>query len=54
MVTAFIVFGSNIGDRALNINKAIGYFKETKGITVEEVSSIRETDPLGGQRQPRY
>jgi len=45
MVTAFLGIGSNLGDRAKNIERAIECLKNTKGIIVTKVSSLRETKP---------
>ncbi|MCX5716228.1 MAG: 2-amino-4-hydroxy-6-hydroxymethyldihydropteridine diphosphokinase [Candidatus Omnitrophica bacterium] len=54
MVTAYIAFGSNLGDRNKNIEKAIEYLKELTGVTVQKVSSVYETDPVGGPVQGKF
>ena len=50
----YIGIGSNLGDRQKYIESAIQRLKETKGIEVKKVSSIYETDPLGGPSQGKY
>ncbi|MBD8005927.1 2-amino-4-hydroxy-6-hydroxymethyldihydropteridine diphosphokinase [Bacillus norwichensis] len=44
---AFLSLGSNIGDREKWLKAAIRELKQTKGIEIEKVSSIYETDPVG-------
>ena len=50
----YIGIGSNLGDRQKYIESAIQKLKETKGIEVKKVSSIYETDSLGGPVQCKY
>ena len=50
----YIGIGSNLGDRQKYIESAIQRLKEIKGIEVRKVSSIYETDPLGGPSQGKY
>lgn len=50
----YIGIGSNLGDRRKYIESAIQRLKETKGIEVRKVSSIYETDPVGGPIQGKY
>ncbi|MDO8603074.1 MAG: 2-amino-4-hydroxy-6-hydroxymethyldihydropteridine diphosphokinase, partial [Candidatus Omnitrophota bacterium] len=50
----YIGIGSNLGDRAKYIENAIEKLKETKGIKVKRVSSIYETEPMGGPKQGKY
>ncbi len=50
----YIGIGSNLGDRAKYIENAIEKLKETKGIEVKKVSSIYETEPMGGPKQGKY
>ena len=52
--TVFIALGSNLGDRRLNISKAIGLLRLSTFITVDKISSIIETDPAGGPKQDKY
>ncbi|UCG34673.1 MAG: 2-amino-4-hydroxy-6-hydroxymethyldihydropteridine diphosphokinase [Candidatus Omnitrophota bacterium] len=54
MVEAFIAIGANLGDRGENIKKAIELLGQNTEITIEKVSSIKETEPAGGPPQPRY
>nr|MBU1328139.1 2-amino-4-hydroxy-6-hydroxymethyldihydropteridine diphosphokinase [Candidatus Omnitrophota bacterium] len=50
----YISIGSNLGDRAKYIENAIEKLKETKGVKVKRISSIYETEPVGGLRQGKY
>lgn len=45
MTTAYVGLGSNVGDRLLNIRKALEMLGER--VEVSAVSSIYETDPIG-------
>lgn len=47
-----IALGSNLGDRENQIERAIDAVKEF--VTVERVSSLIETDPVGGPEQGKY
>jgi 2-amino-4-hydroxy-6-hydroxymethyldihydropteridine diphosphokinase len=40
--------GSNLGDRAANLDGAIVALNQVSGITVRQVSSFHETEPVGG------
>lgn len=51
---AFIGLGSNLGDRADNLRNAIRAFSSTTGIEVKQVSSMYETEPVGGPPQSDY
>jgi len=48
----FLGLGSNVGDRLLNILKAIDLLKEF--IRVEKVSTIYESEPWGVEDQPPF
>ena len=50
----YIGIGSNLGDRAKHIENAIEKLKETEGIEVKRISSIYETEPVGGPKQGKY
>ncbi len=50
----YIGIGSNLGDRAKYIENAIEKLEGTKGIEVKRVSSIYETEPVGGPKQGKY
>ena len=47
-----IALGSNLGDRAENISRAVSELN--KIIEVTHLSTIYETDPVGGPEQPDY
>lgn len=51
---AFIGLGSNLGDRAENLRNAIRAFSSITGIEVKQVSSMYETEPVGGPPQSDY
>ncbi|KOO42320.1 2-amino-4-hydroxy-6-hydroxymethyldihydropteridine diphosphokinase [Priestia koreensis] len=51
---AFIALGSNIGDRASFLSEAIQGLRENPHITVEQVSSIYETAPVGYTEQASF
>ena len=50
MATAYLGIGSNMGDRKQHIHDALNLL-EQKNITVIAVSSLIETDPVGGPPQ---
>lgn len=54
MVTAYIAFGSNLGDRNKNIQNAIRALKARPGIKVIKTSSIIETEPEDGLPQGKF
>ncbi|HDN86572.1 MAG: 2-amino-4-hydroxy-6-hydroxymethyldihydropteridine diphosphokinase [Candidatus Omnitrophota bacterium] len=54
MVEVFVGIGSNLGNRRENIKKAIGYLEEDSRIVIEKISSVIETEPLGGPPQGKY
>lgn len=43
----YIAVGSNMGDKEGNIRSAIQRLSETKGVQVEEVSTLIQTEPYG-------
>ena len=45
---AYIALGSNLGDRAANLERAIELLDQTPGVRVAAVSSFHETAPVGG------
>lgn len=51
---AFIGAGSNLGDRAAILQGAIDGLRSTAGITAVDVSSVRETAPVGVLDQPSF
>ena len=50
----YIGFGSNIGDRLAHIQNAIRALSKTEGITLQEISSIYTTDPVGYEAQGQF
>ena len=53
-VTAYLGLGSNVGDRATNLERALELLRATEGISVVKCSSIYETEPWGLTEQPRF
>jgi 2-amino-4-hydroxy-6-hydroxymethyldihydropteridine diphosphokinase len=51
---AFIGLGSNLGDREEHLRQAVRALDATPGIEVKQVSSVYETEPVGGPSQPDY
>jgi 2-amino-4-hydroxy-6-hydroxymethyldihydropteridine diphosphokinase len=49
--TAHIALGSNVGDRRGHLAAALGLLAQTDGVEVVRVSSMIETDPVGGPPQ---
>ena len=49
--TAYIGLGSNIGDRAENLKRAIDFLKAKEGLEVKKGSSYYETEPVGFKEQ---
>lgn len=54
MHAAYIGFGSNIGDRLAHIQNAIHALSKTEGITLQKVSSVYKTDPVGYEAQAHF
>jgi len=52
--TAYIGLGSNLGDRAEFLDKAIRMLGESKGVEVVRASELIETAALGDSNQPKY
>jgi 2-amino-4-hydroxy-6-hydroxymethyldihydropteridine diphosphokinase len=53
MPLAYIGLGANLGDREATIRRALELLEAT-GVEVVAVSSLRETDPVGYEDQPRF
>ena len=51
---AYIGFGSNIGDRLVHIQNAIHTLSKTEEITLQKISSIYTTDPVGYEAQAQF
>ena len=49
-----IALGSNLGDRGQTLAAAVRALRSLPGLTVTSVSSIVETDPVGGPDQPPF
>lgn len=47
-VTAYIAVGSNLGDRGAIIARALDLLVQTEAARVVAVSTLHETDPVGG------
>ena len=54
MTVCYIGIGSNLGDRRAYIDKTIETLGAVKGVKIRRVSSIYETDPVGGIRQGKF
>jgi 2-amino-4-hydroxy-6-hydroxymethyldihydropteridine diphosphokinase len=46
--------GSNLGDREGTLRRAVELLEAEPGIRVAAVSSLRETEPVGYEDQPRF
>jgi len=53
MTTVYLGLGSNLGDRAAYLNRAIQDMN-SRGIHVRKMSSVIETDPVGGPPQGKF
>jgi 2-amino-4-hydroxy-6-hydroxymethyldihydropteridine diphosphokinase len=51
---AFLGLGSNIGDRLDSLQRAVDRLHATAGISVVDVSSVYETEPVGGPEQEAF
>jgi len=54
MTTSYVGIGSNVGDRAAFVRRAVDELRQVSGIEVQKVSSLYETSPLGGPPQRSY
>ncbi len=53
--TAYIAMGSNVGEKAATLLTAAKMIDETRGVDVLRISSMIETEPVGGpEDQPDY
>ncbi len=52
MAEVYIALGSNLGDRAANLRQAVR--RIAAHLTVESVSSVYETEPVGLKAQPSF
>ncbi|MEX0674259.1 MAG: 2-amino-4-hydroxy-6-hydroxymethyldihydropteridine diphosphokinase [Gaiellaceae bacterium] len=51
---AYIGVGANLGDRRGTIERAVDLLRGAPGVEVLAVSTLRETDPVGFEEQPRF
>jgi 2-amino-4-hydroxy-6-hydroxymethyldihydropteridine diphosphokinase len=51
---AYVGLGANIGDPAAALDAALAALAAEPGIVLVAVSSVRETDPVGYEDQPRF
>ncbi|MHC4294844.1 MAG: 2-amino-4-hydroxy-6-hydroxymethyldihydropteridine diphosphokinase [Planctomycetota bacterium] len=52
---AFIALGSNLGQKAATLMRAMCMLDEASGVSVRRISQMIETEPVGGDPdQPRY
>jgi 2-amino-4-hydroxy-6-hydroxymethyldihydropteridine diphosphokinase len=54
MPIAYLGLGSNLGDREATIRRALELLQADDEIDVTAVSSLKETDPVGYEHQPRF
>jgi 2-amino-4-hydroxy-6-hydroxymethyldihydropteridine diphosphokinase len=54
MTRAFVGLGSNLGDPRAQIGRAVELLGAEKGVEVVALSTLRETDPVGYEDQPRF
>jgi 2-amino-4-hydroxy-6-hydroxymethyldihydropteridine diphosphokinase len=51
---SFVGLGSNLGEPRAQIEGALDLLRAEEGVEVVAVSSLRETDPVGYEDQPRF
>jgi 2-amino-4-hydroxy-6-hydroxymethyldihydropteridine diphosphokinase len=54
MSLVYVGLGSNLGDREGTIRRALELLAAGGDLEIEAVSSLRETDPVGYEDQPRF
>jgi 2-amino-4-hydroxy-6-hydroxymethyldihydropteridine diphosphokinase len=54
MTEVYIAFGSNLGNRQNNISTALKMLGDFDGAEILEVSSVIETEPVGGPKQGKF
>ena len=52
MAIIYLSLGSNLGDREANLRKALDHLRAQ--VTLEKVSSLYETEPVGYTDQPWF
>ena len=53
MAVTYLALGSNLDDRELNLKLAVEELK-AMGLQIEKISTIIETDPVGGPSQGKF
>ena len=54
MSVVYVGLGSNLGDRAGYLRRALVELRQVRGLRVLACSGFRRTDPVGGPEQPDY
>lgn len=54
MTRAYVGLGANVGNRRENLDRAVELLAAEQGVRVLALSSVRETDPVGYEGQPRF
>ena len=54
MPRVYIALGGNLGDRRANLERAVELLDADPALELVAVSSLRETDPVGYENQPRF
>jgi 2-amino-4-hydroxy-6-hydroxymethyldihydropteridine diphosphokinase len=54
MIRAYVGIGSNLGNPRKTIAAALDLLRAEPGIEIVAVSTLRETDPIGYEDQPRF
>src|SRR5690242_1102029 len=54
MTRSFVGLGANLGDPRGQIAHAVELLRAEPGVEVVAVSTLRETDPVGYEDQPRF
>ena len=54
MTRAYVGLGANVGNRRENLDRAVELLAAEPGVRVPAVSSVRETDPVDYEYQPRF
>jgi 2-amino-4-hydroxy-6-hydroxymethyldihydropteridine diphosphokinase len=49
-----LALGSNLGDRVASLQSVVDRLAESSGVSVLAVSSVYESEPVGGPDQPDY
>jgi len=53
-VKAYLSLGSNLGNRMAHLRGAIQFIENSKDVKIEKVSSVYETEPVGGVPQENF